>query len=191
MSEKSPLNENWDSLVDDWQTQPYEKVDMTKLVKQLRRRTLGAYANLALDIVATIFLFVACYWVSVNEPEDRATIIYLAIGGVGSLIYTIFEIKIRLATWKMDATSPSEYFEKNMSALRGSVRFANVWLVSCYIMLPIINWYVWELGKTTEKNINLAYLLANFFVVVLIVLGMIFKRRRKSELSRLEEFKGE
>ena len=39
MSEKSPLDESWDSLVDDWQSQPYEKVDMAKLIRQLKKRT--------------------------------------------------------------------------------------------------------------------------------------------------------
>ncbi len=188
MTDKSPLDEQWDDLVSDWQTQPYEKVDIDKLVKQLSKRTLWAKILLGLDMLATIFLFSACYWQATNEPEDVATIIYLGIGALGSLVYTVLLLRIRLQTWKMDASDPKQYFDKTISGIKGALKFAKLLQYTCYFMVPIINWYLWEVSKSTEKPLLIGYILANALILVMYVASHIYQRRRKKELSLLSEF---
>ena len=59
MNDKSPLDDQWQSLVDDWQSQPYQKVDIQALLKQSQKRTLGAKLLLLFDIVATLAIIIA------------------------------------------------------------------------------------------------------------------------------------
>jgi len=183
MTEKSPLDEQWDDLMEDWQSQPYEKVDIDKLVKQMKKRTFFAKAVLFLDVIATISLFSALYYVLTEEPDDVATAIYVGIGAVGSLIYTIIEFNIRIKTWRLDASDPKQAFEKNISGLKGAIQYANLWIYSCYIMFPMVNWYIWELGKTTEKSVLPAYLFANGLVAIMIIGAYLYKAKRVKELE--------
>ena len=53
------IDDAWAELTQDWQTQPTVKTDVLALVKRTRRRTIGAKFCFALNIVATIALFIA------------------------------------------------------------------------------------------------------------------------------------
>ena len=186
-ADKALFDQQWSELVDDWQSQPYEKVDIPQLVKQLKKRTLAAKGILGLDVLATISLFGALIY-SLNEQViDWTTVIYLSFGSFGSLIYTVIEFNIRIKTWRMDASDPAQAFEKNISGIKGAIQYANLWLISCYIMLPVINWYIWEIAKTIEKSVWLAYLLANLLVVIMIVGAYWYKRKRVKELLLLNK----
>lgn len=190
MSEKSPLDESWDSLVDDWQSQPYEKVDMTELIRQLKKRTFWAKLCLGFDVAGTLFLFFAWYWIAVNEPEDRATFIYVGIGAIGSVFYTFYAFKIRLESWRLSASSPSEYFDKYISGIKGAIRYAKLLKYTSFSMFPMVNWYVWEMSKSREKSFWLAYLLVNLVVVGMVAIGIYLQKRREKELINLNEIKG-
>jgi hypothetical protein len=187
MTDKSPIDEQWDDLVSDWQTQPYEKVDIEKLIIQLRKRTLWAKILLGIDVLATIFLFSACYWHATYEPEDVATIIYLGVGAVGSFFYTGLLFRIRLQTWKMDASDPKQYFDKTVNGINGALKLAKLLKYTCYFMVPMINWYLWEVSKTSEKNMLVGYIIANVFIFIMYVASHIYQRRREKELIRLSE----
>ncbi|MFD2164763.1 hypothetical protein ACFSJY_00660 [Thalassotalea euphylliae] len=187
MSEKSPIDEQWDSLVDDWQSQPYEKVDTNKLIKQLKKRTFYAKLVLFLDVIATVGLAWSFFWSLDNDDFNLPTTIYLGVGAVGSLIYTILAFNIRFATWRMDASDPEQVFHKNMSALKGAIQYANLWVYSCYIILPLGNWFVWEIGKTTEKSMFYGYVFMNSLTLFMIACGLVFKARRQRELDSMNE----
>lgn len=191
MSEKSPLDESWDSLVDDWQSQPYEKVDMAKLIRQLKKRTFWAKLCLGLDVAGTLFLFFAWYWIAVNEPEDRATFIYVGIGAIGSVFYTLYAFKIRLESWRLSASSPSEYFDKHISGIKGAIRYAKLLQYTSFGMFPIVNWYVWEMSKLRDKSFLLGYLIVNLVVAAMVAFGIYLQKQREKELASLEKIKGE
>lgn len=188
MKDKSPLDDQWDDLVNDWQSQPYEKLDLNKLIKQLRRRTIGAKILLGFDVLATILLSVACYWHLTQEPYDLPTIIYLGIGAFGSLIYTIICFRIRIQTWRMDASDPQQYYEKTLSGIKGALKFAKLLKYSCYAMVPIINWYLWAVTQASEKPVLILYLFVNLLILVMYIGSHIYQRKREKELKSLLEF---
>ena len=65
LPEEKPIDEEWLLLSRDWQTQPYAKTDIRKLVKQTKNRTLKAKLLFAINvfftlaIVGTFFIKVA------------------------------------------------------------------------------------------------------------------------------------
>ena len=189
MTDKSPKEElfdqQWDDLVDDWQSQPVEKVDTNKLIKQLKKRTFYAKFILLLDVVATIGLFWSFIWSLQEETVHMPTTVFLGVGAVGSLIYTILEFKIRIATWQLDASDAEQVFNKNISGLKGAIQYANLWLYSCYIMLPLANWFVWEVGKTTDKSMLFGYLFANGMLVSMFVGAKYYQKLRQKELDNM------
>lgn len=188
MTDKPPIDEQWDELVNDWQSQPYEKVDTDALVKKLKKRTRGAKLMLLSNVIATIGMFIGFIWSFYKQEPDNVLTIFLGVGGALSLIYTIVEIRIRTATWKMDATDPEQVFNKTLSGLEGSIQYAKLWLYTCYLMLPGMNWFIWEVSKTSEKNMLTGYLIANTLMILFIIGGLIYQKRRKEELANLESF---
>ena len=188
MTDKPPIDEQWDELVNDWQSQPYEKVDTDALVKKLKKRTRGAKLMLLCNVLGTIAIFSVFIWSLVKQDPDHVVSIFSGVGGLLSLIYTVIEIKIRTATWKMDATDPEQVFNKTLSSLKGSVQYAKLWLFNCYLLIPGINWFLWEIGKTSEKDMLVGYLLANSINATFIIGGLIYQKRRKAELVNLQSF---
>lgn len=187
MTDKSPLDDQWDDLVNDWQSQPYEKIDIDKLIKKLRRRTIIAKAMLVMDVIATLVLFYGSYWMMKHEPDDLPTIIYLSVGAIGSLIYTAILFKIRIQTWQLDASDPKQYFEKNISGVKGALKIAKLLKYCCYIMTPLINWYLWEVTQSSDKSLVMGFVFANAVIVLMYVGSHIYQRRREVELQNLSE----
>lgn len=188
MTDKPPMDEQWDELVNDWQSQPYEKVDTEALVKKLKKRTIGAKLMLLSNVLGTIIVAIGFIWSLFKEEPDHVLTIFLGAGGVFSFIYTIIEIKIRTATWKMDASDPEQVFNKTLSGLKGSIQYAKLWLYNCYLMLPAINWFIWEVTRKSEKNVLMGFLIANGLMFLFIAGGLIYQNRRKTELENFMSF---
>ena len=181
-------NESWDAMISDWQSQPYERADTDKLIKQLTRRTRIAKWMFASNILATLFIAGAWAWFLFDAEEKRALTIFSGVIAVFSFIYTVIEFKIRKETWAMDATDPEQIFNKGVSSAKGALQYTKLWLYSSYILLPLGNWFVWERSKTSPKDPIPFYIFINVFLVVLILIGLIYQKRRKKELENLESF---
>ncbi|REL25940.1 hypothetical protein DXX93_04770 [Thalassotalea euphylliae] len=191
VAENDLLDQQWSTLVEDWQSQPYEKVDMTKLVKQLKKRTLAAKAILGFDVLATVSLFSILAHLFTEQESDWPSIIYIAFAAFGSLIYTIIEFKIRIKTWRMDASDPEQVFEKNISGVKGAIQYAKLWIVSCYLLAPVMNWYLWEVSKTQDDNMLPMFLFANGLLTVMVVGAYLYKRKRVKELENINKILNE
>lgn len=185
------MNEQWDNLLDDWQSQPYEKVDIAKLLAQLKRRTLCAKAILAFDAIATLGIFIGAVWFYMNKPEENILFIYLSICGVGSLIYTVLEFKIRIDTWNMDASDSKQVFEKSISAAKGALQIAKLLKLSCYFFFPLLNWFVWEMSKVKDKSVLDAFIFSNVFILVFYGFSHRYQKKRELEYKQLNEIKNE
>lgn len=181
-------NESWDAMMSDWQSQPYERADTDKLVRQLTRRTLVAKWMFASNILATLFIAGAWVWFLFDAEDNRALTVFCGVTAILSLVYTVIEFKIRKDTWAMDATDPEQIFNKSLSSARGALQYTKLWLYSSYIMLPLGNWFVWEASKTSEKDPFPFYVFVNIFIAILVAIGLVYQKRRGKELQNLEAF---
>lgn len=104
--ETSILDEEWDNLTQDWQSQPVEKTDINALVKQTRNRTLWAKSIYVLNIIATLSLLVSFGYGVFKDEFGTPWNTYFGVGGLLSCIFVYYETKIRLAVWsKINALS--------------------------------------------------------------------------------------
>jgi len=99
------LDEQWLSLSQDWQSQPYEKTDIQTLLKQTKKRTLLAKSLLLIDAIATLGLIIALLVGLYQGDWGTATIAYLAFGAITSVVFVYYEIKIRLRIWQHSCDS--------------------------------------------------------------------------------------
>lgn len=181
MNDKSPLDDQWQSLVDDWQSQPYQKVDIQALLKQSQKRTLGAKLLLLFDIVATLAIIIAFIVGYVGNTMSTPTLIYLAICGFGSVPYTLYTIKIRRQTWQMAETSPDQIIARTLHGLEGAIKYGKLLKYTSVSLIPIVNWYIYEISKGTDKNQLLAHTVANAIAVAMIAASYYFQKKREKE----------
>jgi hypothetical protein len=184
-SDEQPLDENWLLLSQDWQTQPYEKTDVSALLRQTKKRTLLAKSLLALDVLATLALVVALLVGLYQGDWGTATIAYLTFGSIGSLVFVYYEIKIRLYLWQHCCDSPDKAVANAISGIESSIRYIKLTKLSCYFLLPAVNWYLYAMIAESEKSPWLSFIVINSFIIGMWLLTHWFHLKRNKELSQL------
>ncbi len=183
--EEKPLDEDWLLLSKDWQTQPYEKTDIEELLKQTKKRTLLAKSLLALDVIATIGLFIALFVALYQGDWDRATVAYLAFGSIGSLVFVCYEIKIRFRIWQHCCDSPDKAVENAILGIESSIRYIKLIKLFCWLLLPVVNWYINVMLEESEKSPWPPFLAINSFVIVMWSITHWFHLKREKQLIQL------
>jgi len=184
--ESNILDEQWLALSQDWQTQPFEKTDISALLKQTKKRTFLAKLLLAIDIIATIGLFIALFVALYQGDWGRATVAYLAFGSIGSLVFVCYEIKIRLRIWQHCCDSPDKAIENAISGIESSIRYIKLIKLSCWLLLPAVNWYIYAMLEESEKSPWPPFIFINVFVLVMWSITHWFHLKRKKQLSQLK-----
>jgi hypothetical protein len=181
----SVIDDQWAEMSQDWQSQPFTKVDIPKLLKQTTRRTLWAKGLLALDIIATIgMLFVAAYlWLS--GSQDQATIIYSGVGGALSVIFVYYTIKVRLTAWRANCGSPDKAIEHAMGSCESSIGYIKLIKLSCIIILPFANWYIFAISQQLGKSPVIGLVMINALILIVWLFSHIFYLKRNKELKQL------
>tara|TARA_R110000744_G_scaffold74350_5_gene148524 strand:- start:18428 stop:19108 length:681 start_codon:yes stop_codon:yes gene_type:complete len=182
-------DDTWAELTQDWQTQPTVKTDVLALVKRTRRRTIGAKFCFALNIVATIALFIAFIYGIYNGEWGKPLNIYLGLGSLLSLIFVYFETKVRVATWSQLCDSPEKAIDNAIASSKSSMQYMWITKISFLPFLPLINWFVYTSSQTNSKAVLPAYLMANGFMVIVYILVDYLHRQRKQEYQQLLKVK--
>jgi len=183
--EPTLLDEQWLELSQDWQSQPYEKADIQTLLKQTKKRTLQAKSLLALDIIATVGLFIALFVGLYQGDWGNATIAYLAFGSIGSLVFVYFEVKIRLQIWRQSCGSPDKAVANAIVGVESSIRYIKLIKLSCWLLLPAANWYIFVMLEESQKSPWPPFITMNSFVIVMWLITHWFHVKRKKELIQL------
>ena len=180
------LDHTWAELTQDWQSQPYEKVDVQALLSQTKKRTFWAKFLLALNILATVcFIFVVIVmWLS--NSQDKTTMTYLIFAAVGSVIFVYYEIKIRLIAWQQVSASPDMAVKNAIKGIESSINYIRLTKFSCWFLVPAGSWYVIEMAKQNDKSMWLGLIIMNVSVGVMWGITHLFHRKRKAELAKLK-----
>jgi hypothetical protein len=179
------LDEQWLALSQDWQSQPYEKTDIQALLKQTKKRTLLAKSLLAIDAIATVGLIIALLVGLYQGDWGTATIAYLAFGAITSVVFVYYEIKIRLRIWQHSCDSPDKAVANAIAGVESSIKYIKLIKLSCWLILPAANWYVYAMIGESEKSPWPPFFVINIIVVSLWFLSHWFHKKRAKELSQL------
>ena len=179
------LDEQWLSLSQDWQSQPYEKTDIQALLKQTKKRTLLAKSLLVVDVIATLGLIIALLVGLYQADWGTATIIYLAFGAITSVVFVYYEIKIRLRIWQHSCDSPDKAIVNAIAGVESSIKYIKLIKFSCWLLLPAVNWYIYAMIGETEKSPWPPFLVINMVIVNLWLISHWFHQKRTKELIQL------
>lgn len=183
------FDDAWAELSQDWQAQPTPKTDINALVKRTRRRTRGAKLCFALNITATLgLLLVFLYGVFDGQLGDPVNT-YLGLGGLISLIFVYFETKLRLATWSQLCDSPEKAIDNAIAGSESSMKYLWITKISFLPFLPLVNWFVYTVGQSSEKPLLTAFLIANGFMLAMYLVVEYLHRKRKKEYLQLLSMK--
>mgnify|MGYP005810322047 CR=1 FL=1 len=181
----SILDEEWLSLTQDWQAQPYEKTDIQALLKQTKRRTLWAKSLLILDIAATVGLLIAFVIGLFQGDWGNATIAYLGFGGLFSAVFVYYEVKIRQQIWLYSCDSPEKAISNAISGCRSSIKYVQLIKYSTWLLLPLVNGYLFVMLTESGKSPWPPFLVINLSVLVTWLISHFFYLKRKKELEQL------
>ena len=187
-SEKSQevFDSTWAELTQDWQSQPYEKVDVQALLSQTQKRTFWAKFLLALNILATVCFIAVVIVMWLSNSQDKTTMTYLIFAAVGSVIFVYYEIKIRLIAWQQVSASPDMAVKNAIKGIESSINYIRLTKFSCWFLVPAGSWYVIEMATQNDKSMWLGLIIMNVSVGVMWGITHLFHRKRKAELAKLK-----
>ena len=183
--DEQPLDESWLILSQDWQDQPFEKVDIQKLLKQTKKRTLLAKLLLALNVIATVGIFIMLFVGLYQGDWSTANITYLSFGGVASVIFVYYEIKIRLHIWQQSCDSPDKAVTNAIAGVQSSIKYIKLTKLSCWLFLPLVNWYLYATIEESEKSLWPPFIITHIFILMIWLITHWFQKKRFKELSEL------
>ena len=181
------LDEQWQSLSQDWQAQPFKKTDMQALVSKTKKRTYWAKALLALDVLATVFIFVMFVYGFYAEKWSTATQTFLFCSGIGSIIYVYYEFQIRLNTWQQNCGSPDNALTNGIASCQSSIKYIKLIKLWFWITLPGVNWYLYVMSHELEKSLVLSAIIINGIIVITWLVTHVFHKKRIKELKELSQ----
>jgi len=183
---QDPLDDKWLQLTQDWQSQPYEKIDIPALVKQTKKRILWAKVILVLDVIATIGLWLSfiasCFDI---EGWGKATVAYLGYGAIFSTIYVYYEIKFRRATWQITTTDPEHAVEVALKGIDAALNYCKMIKWSAYALFPAVNLFVIAMSEDDSDKLIHGLIFANSLIVFTWGLGQHFFKKRQQEKVQL------
>ena len=183
------FDDAWAELSQDWQAQPTPKTDINALVKRTRRRTRGAKLCFALNIIATLGLLLVFLYGVFDGQLGGPVNTYLGLGGLISLIFVYFETKLRLATWSQLCDSPEKAIDNAIAGSESSMKYLWITKISFLPFLPLVNWFVYTVGQSSEKPLLTALLIANGFMLAMYLVVEYLHRKRKKEYLQLLSMK--
>lgn len=189
-SDKEPidtslLDEQWAALSQDWQAQPVEKTDINALLTQTKRRTWWAKTCFSLNIVATIGLLVSFIFGVINNELGTPFNTYLGVGGIMSLIFVYYEIKIRANAWRQISDSPNKAIENAIAGCQSSMKYMSLTKWSCLPFGALANWFVYSVSQIENKPVVGAFIFVNVFIAVMFLITEWLHRKRKREYQQL------
>lgn len=179
------LDEQWASLSQDWQEQPYEKTDIKALAKRTSRRTFWAKTYFILNIITTVSFFAAFVYGIFMGEFGSAWNTYLGGGGLISLVFIYYEADIRMKTWRKMSDSPDQAIDNAIAEVQSSMKYMLLIKWSSIPFGVLVNWFVFSFKMEQEKSpiVGLAY--ANGIIIIMYIWAEIIQRKRKKEYSTL------
>ncbi|MEW6990119.1 hypothetical protein AADZ91_05450 [Colwelliaceae bacterium 6441] len=181
----SIIDEQWEKLTQDWQSQKVEKTDIQVLLKQTRKRTLWAKTCFALNIIATVSLLIAFIFGVFNGEFGQPWNTYLGFGGLMSLIFVYYEMKIRAKIWTQISDSPDKAIENAIAGCESSMKYMKLSKWSCLPFGVLANWFVFSLGQQEDKSLLTPLIFINVFIGVVYLVSEIIHRKRQKEYKDL------
>jgi len=183
--DKSPLDDQWQALSQDWQAQTYEKINIIALVNKTKRRTWLAKALLAFDILGTLGITLLFFYGFYQGNWQTPTLIFVGVGSVFSIIFVSITIKIRLAAWSIFELEPEKILLTAIKGCQSSLQYIKLVKLSCYLLIPMMNWYVYEAAKLNGKPLFYPLILENGFILLAYLITHYFQRKREKDLRHL------
>ncbi len=183
---KSPmLDEQWLEITQDWQAQPYEKTDINALLKQTRRRTYWAKALFALNVLATLAMLLGFFYGLSQGKFGTSMNTFLGICGVLSMVFAIYEIKIRLTTWQNCCDSPNKAIDSAIAGCESSLKYIVLTKLAFLPFWLLANWFFYSVS--IEENLAMwpSLIFINIYLAICYLITERFHRKRKKEYKQL------
>lgn len=175
----------WVELTQDWQAQPTPKTNISALVKRTRKRTRQAKLVFVLDITFALAILLFFFYGVYDGQWGEPTNIYAGLGGLAACIFVYFETKIRVAAWSHLCDSPEKAIDNAIAGSESAIKYLLFSKISLLPLLPLMNWYIYAMGKSSDKAAWMPYIMINGFILVVYLVVDLLHKKRKKEYKQL------
>lgn len=188
MSQDNRFDDNeWSSLLDDWQAQPTKAINAQALLKKIKRRSWVIWLMSMLDVVAVTACFVGGLWLYMTPDQNQDIALLLLAFSVWGAVMMYFEIKLRRGTWKLKNQGNESILAFSIRRCEVAIsvgRFFTPAMLSCGAVVVLWQLLVYWLS---DKLYWPLLLWAGLWFAMIIVASKWFIKRKQQELKTLKE----
>lgn len=177
---------DWSTMSEDWQSQPFTKIDIQRLLSQTQRRTLWAKLCLGLNFLASFFIFFSFIYGLTLGDYSQLVNIYLGFGSILSFVFMYYELKIRLKVWQSCCDSPDKAIQNAMTGIESSIKYCRLTKLSIVPFFILFNWFCYAVTSEQDKSIWLPLLIVNGFLLTVYITTDIMQRKRQAQYQQLK-----
>ncbi|GLX79259.1 hypothetical protein tinsulaeT_25990 [Thalassotalea insulae] len=181
----SAIDQQWLTLTQDWQAQPFEKTDISALLSQTKRRTWWAKGCFILNILATFLSLVGFIYGVVNGQLGQPINSFLGLGGLMSVFFVCYEFKIRRESWSKINNSPEQAIDNALAGYQSSLKYMLLTKWSCVPFAVLANWLVYSVAQQSGRLKLTELVFINLVLVSTFVVAEVLYRKRKKEYQQL------
>ncbi len=186
----SAIDQQWLTLTQDWQQQSFEKTDINKLLKQSQRRVWWSKGCFALNIIATVLLLLLFGYGIANGQFGKLLNSYFGLGGIMSLIFVYYEMRIRRHSWSHITGSPTQAIEHAISCCQSSIKYMSLIKWSALPFAALINWFVFQFAIQQGRAPLKGLVIANLVIIVTLIITEVIQHKRRREYRELVARRG-
>ena len=180
-------DQTWQALTKDWQAQATPTTDINALIAHTRKRVRRAKYCFALNVfvtlLITLYFVVNCIQGELYGPLN----IYLGVASLGSIIFIIFEWKIRSKVWRQYNESPEQAITTAIENAQVSMRYLQISRWSIVPVIPLMNWYIYTVMENRGEHDLTKYFVGNFLILIMsLVFDLLYRKRKKEYQAKLQ-----
>ena len=182
-------DDEWSSLVDDWQNQPTREIDTRDYSKKIKRRSRYIWVVSILDVVTVALAGVMTLWLAIMEPEKIVWTLLFGLSTAWGIVVVYFEFKLRRGTWRLKDDGSYSVLEFSIRRCQAAIRIGKLFapaMVSYCVLLVFWQYLVVLLGHELDMDV---LIWAASWGVITIIASLILTRRKQKELAKLLEMR--
>lgn len=185
--QKDQFDDNeWSSLIEDWQSQPVKDVDAKQLLRKIKRRSWVIWVMSMFDVIAVAGCGVGSLLIWFNPEKSNDIAVLMMAMFVWGVVILYFEWKLRKGTWRLkDQGNESilAFSIRRCEVAIGIGRFFTPALISAALMTAV--WQVVVYWMSDKFYGTFMVVIAVWFLIV-VAASKWFIARKEKELARLK-----
>jgi hypothetical protein len=178
--------QQWSSLISDWQSQPVTPVETKGLLKKIRRRSRNIWLTTAFDIIAVVGCLLTGFGFFFFSENNLDKAIFCWVSSIWGAFIFHFELRVRKGTWRLHDIGSANIIDFSLKRCEAAIKIGKLFTPAVLSFLPLVlMWQAFRFWYKDEFKWQFTLFMLALTVVVVITSKVIIRRKVK-ELESLK-----